>query len=204
MRVYRSRYTDEDGNRRETSAWYIDFKDHTGQRRRMAAFENKKASEEFARRVEQLVECLVAGRRPDTDMSRWLESVPPALRERLAEMGLLDQATVAANKPLVAHVEDWRQSLLAKGTGKKRARQVSRRTEKLLEQSGIKLWADITPSKIEHALAEMRTDREINGKLQRGISAQTSNTICKRSSSSAGGWCRRGAPCGLPSHTSRD
>ena len=50
MNLYRPRFKDrKTGELRETSKWYIDFRDHHGTRQRFAGSEDKHATEAFGR-----------------------------------------------------------------------------------------------------------------------------------------------------------
>jgi len=168
MRLFKATYKDRAGKKRKTTKWYIEFRDHLRRRRRLAAFRDKKASAEFGRKVESLVAYRIAGERPDGDLGRWLESLPPKVCDRLAAIRVLDGQLAAAGKPLRGHLEDWRASLAAKGNTKQHVKLQAARAETVIEGCGFSYFSDIEPARVEHYLAGRR-----DGDC--GISAQTSN-----------------------------
>ena len=54
MRVTKAHYTDREGRKRQTHKWYVEFKDHQEVRQRVPAFKDKRASEEFGRKLERM------------------------------------------------------------------------------------------------------------------------------------------------------
>jgi len=125
MRVYRPKRKTKTGQMRPYAKWYVEFKDHTETTRRLPAFGDKKPSEELGRKLEKLVMCRANGELPDRTLTDWLESMPPKLRDKLAKIGLLDARNVAAGKMLAEHLDDFQQSLVAKGDTEKHARLVA-------------------------------------------------------------------------------
>ena len=71
MRLFRPTYKDRDGRTRKTSKWHVEFRDHWGKARRLAAFTDRGQSETFGRRLERLV-AFAANREPlDAAISPW-------------------------------------------------------------------------------------------------------------------------------------
>ena len=115
MRLFKATYKDRKGVPRTATKWYVEFRDHLGVRRRLVAFTDKRASAEFGRKIAALLACRLAGERPDGDIGRWLESLPTKICDRLVKTGTLSGQRAAANRPLKEHVDDFEQSLVAKG-----------------------------------------------------------------------------------------
>jgi len=115
MRVFRTSYKDKDGQKRICKNWYIELKDHLQTVRRFPAFTDKAASEALGRQIERLVNYRVAGEQPDAALSRWLGQIPARMRQRFADIGLLDAERASGGKPLAEHLADFRMSLQAKG-----------------------------------------------------------------------------------------
>lgn len=101
MRLFKATYRDRHGKIRESSKWYVEFNDHTSHVRRLPAFKDKRASEEFGRKLEALVALRVAGQRPDGELGRWLETLSARLLGKLAKLGILNASQAAAGKPLM-------------------------------------------------------------------------------------------------------
>jgi len=148
MRVYKPRPT--------SKTWRVEFRDANGRPRRLGGFRDKKATEELGRRVDRLVAARAAGQSLDTDMVRWLETVPGRLRERLGELGLLEARTVAASKPLADHIDDWHDALTAKGNTAKHARIVKGRAKSVLEGCGFKNWSSIQAARVQAHIQDLR------------------------------------------------
>ena len=53
--------------------------------------------------------------KPDAELRRWLETIPPRLRARLAGVGLVDPYSVGASKPLQEHPADYHPVMADKG-----------------------------------------------------------------------------------------
>jgi len=94
-----ARYKDRSGKKRQTKNWYVELTDHLRIPQRFPAFEDKRQSELLGRQIERLVNYKVAGEQPDAQLSRWLEQIPPRLRNKLVKIGLLDSKRAAAGKP---------------------------------------------------------------------------------------------------------
>jgi len=167
MRLFKPTYRDKKtGKTRTVGKWWVELKDHLQIVRRFPAFKDKAQSAALGRRIERLAVCRGSGEQPDRELSQWLERIPAKMLGRFAEIGLLDSTRAAAGKPLSAHVEDFQNSLLAKGDTKKQAKQVVTRTRKIMEGCGFKTWTDIRADRVEQYLADRRAG---------GLSAQTSN-----------------------------
>ncbi len=166
MRVFRTSYKDRDGKRRTASRWYVEFRDPRGAPRRLPAFVDKRASEEFGRKLQRLAQLRAAGEQPDAALSRWLADLPEKTRAKLARIGLLDSRSVAASKPLKTHLADYKQALLDKGTTKAHAVKTATLVEAILDGTGVVFQTDFTASAVSRYLAERR---------DKGLSIRTSN-----------------------------
>jgi len=168
MRVYKPRRKDRNGRSIPYTKWYVEFTDHQETVQRISAFKDKKASEELGRKIERLVSCRVAGEAPDTVMSRWLESLPALLSDRLAGIGLLERQRVAAGKALKEHLDDFERYLASKGNTKGHVKETVSRINRLLESCGFRFWSEIAAGKVQQCLADFRNGKE-------GISIRTGN-----------------------------
>lgn len=168
MRVFKTSYKARDGKTKKARKWYIELRDHLLIVRRVPAFTDKGQSEALGRQIERLVNYKVAGERPDVQLSRWLEGISKKLRDRIVKISLLDRTRASAGKPLLEHLEDFRESLLAKGDTLKQANQVVSRARRIVAGCKFKTWTDLSASKVERYLVKLRNDGD-------GMSAQTSN-----------------------------
>eukprot|EP00913_Durusdinium_trenchii_P010915 g10244.t1 len=168
VRVFKQKYRDRKGILRESSKWYVEFVDHNETTRRLPGFTDKKATAELGRKLEALAAVRMNGDTVPADLAKWLQSTSNAIRDRIGKWGLLDARTVANRKPLTKHLDDFHASLLHKGNTADHAKLVKARAKKLCDGCGFKHYADITASKVQKHLAELRDNGD-------GISAQTSN-----------------------------
>ena len=107
MRVFKQKYTDRKDQTRESSKWYVEFKDHNEIRRRLPGFTDRGATKEIGRRIEKLVALQTMKQPDDSDTTAWLESLPTMSKQRLGKFRLLDRHAVAHTKPLSAHLDDY-------------------------------------------------------------------------------------------------
>ncbi len=172
MRVFKSTYKDATGRTRETSKWYIEFRDQLEYVRRLPAFTSKAASEETGRNLDKLVAYHKgSGGQVDPALTRWLTGLPHKTRAKLVKIGLLAAERVAVAKPLAEHVADFAAALAAKGNSAFHVQVVTARTRRIIDRCGFKFYGDLSASKIMDFLNGLRQDTE----KHRGMSAQTFN-----------------------------
>ena len=128
------------------------YVDADGIERRVPAYKDKTASQQLAARLEKEAE--------------------------LAREGVVDRYKEHRQRPLAGHLEDFRQSLLAKGNTEKHAKQVVSRARRIMEGCKFIYWPDIQASKTQRFLADLQKSGS--------ISAQTFNHYLKAVKESAG------------------
>ncbi len=172
MRVFKQSYNDKStGEKKKTAKWYVEFRDHNQTVRRLPTFRDKAMADQFKRRLAMLVEYRTNGERLDTDLMRWLETIPAPLRDKLAGYDLLDARSIAATRGLLDHLDDFKRTLEAKGTSIKQAQQVYNRLKRVFDGCRFASWSDINGSAIQAYLHGLRQDTED----KKGMSAQTYN-----------------------------
>ena len=156
MRVFKSTYRDRDGKKCKTSKWYVETRDHLELPRRFPAFSGKKESEAFGRRIDQLVVCKMSGDPLPIELMRWLENIPSKMLERFVKIGLIDPSRAVSGKPLVEHIEDFRESMKAKSITNLQVDIVTSRVERIVKGCKFHHWSNISTTKIEQYLADLR------------------------------------------------
>lgn len=166
MRVFKPTYkTNGQDEPRPGPRWYVAFRDHRGVRRRVVAFTDKAASTEFGRKVEKLVALVGAGERPDSELARWIETMPPDVRGKLTEWDVLERTSSLvspllerdkARRVIGGHVHDYHAALIAKGRTKAYADLRRARVANTLDGCGFAHWRDIRAGVVESWLADER------------------------------------------------
>jgi integrase len=145
--ILRQTYTIKDKNgkriRKKSAFWYVDYKTADGTRKRVKGFRDKAATAQLAAELERKAE--------------------------LARTGIIDRYAEDRKKPLKQHMEDFYQSLLAKGGTVAHAKQTKYRAEQIINRCKFAIWTDISASKVERCLADLR-----NGEAR--LSVGTSNS----------------------------
>jgi len=131
---------------RQSAKWHIKYVDADGIERRVVAYKDKTASQQLAARLEKEAE--------------------------LGNSGIVDRYKEHRNRPLVEHLEDFRQSLLAKGDTIKQVKQVTSRVKRIMEACKFITWQDIQASKVQKCLPDLRYKGE-------PLSVQTQNFYLK-------------------------
>lgn len=183
MRIFKHSFTDRQGKTCETSRFYAEFKDHLEIRRRVALFADLRSSEEAGRMIERLVSLRSSNATPDAQMTRWLSTVNPSLRDALARIGVIEAARVEAAKPLSQHLSDWAQHLRSKGSSEQHITLQARRAETILNACKFVFVNDLAPAPVRQALESLRDN---------GLSAQTSNHYLQTIKGFSKWLCREG------------
>jgi len=176
VRVFKSSYRNRNGKTTKTRNWYVEFRDHNHDTRRLPAFTSKGASEELGRNLDKLVSFHRAtGGQIDPTLQKWLEQIPPAVLDKLVAIGLVDTERVAVKKPLSTHLDDYATTLRSKDNSEKYVRLARARIERVFEGCGFRYWGDLSASKILSFLGDLRKPKT-EGKVEvPGISAATFN-----------------------------
>jgi integrase len=161
MRVFKKRRT--------ATRFTIELRDHLGIVRRFVGLTDRRQTEQRGRRIETLVDCRSARGSLDPEMSRWLENAPPALKVRLADVGIIDGARVSAAKPLGELLKNFCRHLEAKERTAKYVGECEAMLKRVFDECRFMVWSDITPGKVETYLKRLRDEglsvRRSNGYL---------------------------------------
>ncbi len=167
MSIFRRKRANGKGKTIPDGVYTIEFRDHSGIVRRVSGSTDKSASREVERQLKRLVALRMAGSGPDADSTRFLECCQPELRERLGEWGMISTSHAKGGTPLSALVESWGAHLRAQEFGESHCRESVSCVRRVLRETGIAYWSEISADKIEIWLAELRKS---------GTSIRTSNS----------------------------
>ena len=180
MRLCKVHFTDRDGTRKRSRRWYVEFRDHRDRVPRVAAFEDKRASQAFADRLQQLVSCRIAGAGSDPELTRWLETLPRRILQRFGTLGLLDTNRVASTKPLREHLDDYERALKDSGATAAYVQKTVNRIRKVLDGISVTFLTELSATAVAGCLAGLREKGRLEPGSEgqskhRGLSAKSSN-----------------------------
>jgi len=138
--IFKQQYTAKDPKtgkkvKKKSAYWYIDYKTADGTRKRVKAFKDKAATAQLAAKLEREAE--------------------------QEEVGIIDKYKEHRKRPLKEHVTDFKASLVAKGNTAKHADQQTKRISTVFEACGFHTWQDISASKVQKAISNLRRTVEI-------------------------------------------
>ena len=168
--VFKRKYTKVVGGKRVkkvSQKWHTKLRDSEGIVRTTPLFRDKTASQQRAAQLQKEIE--------------------------LARAGVVDRYKKHRKRPLAEHLEDFEQSLLARGVTGKHVKLVRSRVERVFAECKVIFWNDIQASAIQKTISALRKYvktveiQEINGKKVKksklkdigDISAQTYNFYLK-------------------------
>lgn len=168
MSVYRQSYAKKGEEMRRSRTYYVQFTDHVGRVQTIATgMRDERQANEVERMLRLLVEARKGGAAPEFEVIRWARAASPALRKKLADIGLLTPKQVAALRPISELLDDWRTHLLARETSKRHVDEVLMRARMVFEETGATMWTDLDEARVETWLADRRSKED--------VSARTSN-----------------------------
>ena len=157
-----------DGKRKLTGKWNVQFTDASGIVRRLPGFTDKSATVELERGILRLVSARASGMAPDSEMLRFIEGLPEAIRDRLTEWGILDARRSAAGKPLANLIAAWAQHMETREFSRQHRSESAARVRRIFSDCRFLRVTDVDASKVENWLADRRRDDN--------MSARTSNS----------------------------
>jgi len=159
-----------------TAKFYAIFQDWQEALRRLPLFEDRRASEGLARIVDRLNSLRCSNETLPPDLARAVDEMPAGILAHLAKWDIVKSEKAANVKPLVGHIEDWRQALLAKGGTPAYAKLAAYRVKRIIDGCGFGTVGDVSASKVQRFTTDLRQDRQNEqGGIQRGIGAASFN-----------------------------
>ena len=156
MSVFKRRRAGKSGKTKPDATWTVEFTDHDGVVRRVAAFTDRSASAELERQLKKLVALRMAGAGPDAELSRFLESCPGKISNMLGKWNIITGERAAAGKTLAAHIKDWRLELEARDNTAKHITETVAKATKVCGKCGWRTLSDISSTSLNQWLVEQR------------------------------------------------
>jgi len=139
---------------RTSTGWRIDWRDPAGSRHRWGSFQRKDAAESFERNLVYLAQAARAGLAPPSELSAWLDDLPPRDRKRLEQFGLLRRANDA---PILPAIDEWEASLIRRERVPAHVQSHVGRVRLAVARMGMTTLTDLTPDRVERLVAGLRT-----------------------------------------------
>ena len=167
MRLYRPTWKAENGERKESSRWWLDFTDGNRRRLRLPGLSDRRQTEALARNVERLLNIRQSGDALPADMLKWLEAVPADFRQRLADAGLIDKDRAGGMAALMVldendkitggHLADFLADAQARNVSPVQVHMLGQRCRDVLRRAGAKWLRDLSAASIQAAIAALTT-----------------------------------------------
>lgn len=151
------------------------MRDYRGRLRQFAGFTDRGATEELAGRSSAWPSC--AHKEPAGELARFVEGMPPKLREKLAGWDILDSTRVAASRPLDDLPAEWRETLRAGAVTEKHVEHAVNRAGALFRSCGFTYWSKVPGNVLTRVKGSLKA---------KGLSIKTSNHVL----ASARSFCR--------------
>jgi len=155
MRIYKQKYKSRSGETKQSKKWYVRLNDHMKITQAFPAFTDKQQSIRLGEKIEKLVVLKINNEPTDRELSEWLSQIPASLRDKFAKIGLIDSQRAAAGKSLTKHLEDFKNSLSAKGTSAKQVGQTVSRIKKAFDVCGFNNWNEIRSDLIQREIPKL-------------------------------------------------
>lgn len=167
MRVFKSTYRAADGSTRKTRRWYVGIT-RDGRELRLAGYTDRAPTRALGRQVERLVRAVASEQPIPRDLQDWVDRASATVREKLAGWGLLDRRRMAAAQPLSVLLEEWRDSLAARGRSAQHVGESYRDALSVFAACEFTRFSQIEALAVERHLAQRRKD---------GASVRRSNAL---------------------------
>ncbi len=170
MRIFRPKYRSADGQLKESAKLWVEVR-FKGRRCRLPAFEKEGPTKAFGDKLTELAQAMTSGESPDASLIRWARAQPPSTMKRMQKYGLLTGRFAGAGKPVVQHLAEWRDVMVAEGNTQKHADRYHDDARRVADLAKAIYAQDLTPSSVSLALQKLR-----NGTAEKkGLSLQTLN-----------------------------
>jgi integrase len=159
-----------DGILVETTHWHIAFADNLGIHRTIRGFTDRQATQRLADRIQDLLNYKASNAPLTSELQKFIEQLPGAIRNELVGFGLLDLQTTTAGKPLMELAGEFEQFLTAKERSPQYVTQTTRDIRRVFAECAFVFWSDINANKLSTYLKNLRDS---------GLSYRRSNAYLK-------------------------
>lgn len=108
MRVYRQTFKNPDGKQQVAEKWYLEFRNRSGKVCRLAAYADKRQTEDMGRKLDAVVGYQQSGEPIPAHLSKFLSALPDRILRILAKQDVIDAGRMAGGVPLLTHLDgEW-------------------------------------------------------------------------------------------------
>ena len=157
MRFFKPLYKNQNGQKKRTIKFYLDFVDHASRRRRMPAFESQTKTEILSKKIKELIFFVYQSEPLDGLLLRWFFSQPQRIQRKLENWGLLPKQESFDDISLVKNVADYQTSLRAGGKSETHIQGTVNRIRAIINFCGWKTIKDIEAFRVDRYLQNLRT-----------------------------------------------
>ena len=155
MRIYRPKYRDRKGRKKQTRTFWVEFR---GPDRQVRKFSLGTTDEDVAVITKTQLSCLNEWAKkelnPPDDLVKWVRRQEPKLREKIYEAGLLRAEQASNTKPLIEHLTDYIKDLRINSENNY-PDQVESRLKRILSKCSFVFWADVEGIKVNEFISEL-------------------------------------------------
>lgn len=140
--------------------WQLEFRDHRGRKRRLSSRTRDRATVlSVGHRIERLIGYRTRGEPVPADLVQWVHACHPAISDKLLAWGIVEGRKAQTGKPLVDHIEAWREFLQGKGRTERYVKQSAGRLSRLFADCGFEQCGDIEAEAVLKSLGELAPGR---------------------------------------------
>jgi integrase len=143
-----------------SNRWYIDIYDHNLTRRRLPGFESKRHTENYERKLKDLISCKASGVEPNEDLQRWVNNLPVKSLEKFTKWGLITSQRAYGNRPINELIRDFKLYLKNSGRSAKHIQTLVPRIEAVINGLNVHCIADLCPEKISRYIANLKAQSQ--------------------------------------------
>lgn len=179
MRIYQPEYKGADGRyAKKVSRWWVVVIDHNGARRKFAGSANRAQTEELGRRLQELADYRKSGLPLPAELTRWLQSLPRSLLEKLLRFGWIEPMLAASGRPLIDLLEDWTAAMHKRGCEPRYIRQAHNDVLQVIQACRWTYVSDINAADLQSFLLGLHDAFPIGPSIRSSSSVNNSAGGC--------------------------
>jgi len=157
VRLFKSTYTDRDGQTRATQKWYAELQIDR-RARRVALFADRAASDACGKNIDRLIALRAGGESPDAAMQEWMNRLPKPILGKLEAWGLVSAARASVRAGLGGLLDQYQVHLVSKQCTPRHIKTTLERLRKIFARSRARSLADVTAQKVRTVMVALQKE----------------------------------------------